>query len=282
MHTLARFHFVFLAAFLVITRADVEDPPNIFPALEQIKREDFQGALATLDEVIAWDDENDAAYALRARIYERMERWEERLADLDKVIQYRPNDPNTYNSRGTQRFRLGDAEGAAQDYDKAISLDPRLEQRHWQRGLAYYYCDKYAEGAKQFETYQTYDDSDVENVAWKFLCQAKVEGVTKAREGMMALGGVDRRQPMMQIDALYRGKGTVEQVFEEPAANQRDENWEKYRKFYGHLYAGLYLDTVGDRDKAERHILAADELKNDHYMWYVAHLHANRIREARE
>ena len=284
MYKTARYfhHFVLLVGCFMITSVNGENLPNIAPALEQVKQGNYAGALNTVNEVIAQQGENDAAYELRAKIYHQLGRLEETLVDLDKVIKYRPNDSRAYNFRGTLRFQLGDAAGSAGDYDKAILLEPRLEQRHWQRGLAYFYCGKYLEGAKQFETYQTYDDSDVENVAWKFLCQVKVDGVDKAREGMMTLGDIDRRQPMMKIDALYRGKGSVAQVFEEPAAEFRDERWEKYRKFYGHLYVGLYLDAIGEDELAEHHILAADKLKNDHYMWYVAHLHANRIREARD
>jgi lipoprotein NlpI len=216
---------------------------------------------------------------MRALCHETREDWPTALADYDRLVKLDPTSVDVWQNRGEARFMAGDVKGSIADFDKAIQLDPNLERRHWQRGLSYYYDGQYEAGAKQFALYQTYHAADVENVSWRFLCQAQYDGVDKARSELMKLDGVDRRVPMMEIDALYRGTGSVDTVMAAAGAAGVAPDAQKYHKFYAHLYVGLYLHATGQADEARKHILAADALKNDHYMWYVAHLHAERLRK---
>src|SRR5438874_22591 len=50
------------------------------------------------------------------------------------------------------------------------------------------------------------------------------------------------------------------------------------RLFYAHLYIGLWHEAAGESDKAKEHILEAEKHKVGHYMWDVAHVHADRLR----
>ena len=249
---------------------------SVAQAVRLAERGSTAEAIQVLDEVVTKDPLNIKALILRGRLRESLGQFEAATADYDRWVELAKEDSAAWQQRGTARFKGGDARGSIEDFDRAIELNPRLEQRHWQRGLSYYYDDRFREGAKQFELYQTYDANDVENVAWKFLCQAKVDGVEQAQQDMMPLDAEDTRVPMMEIDALYRGKAQVDEVFRAARSGSPTGDQQKYRLFYANLYVGLYYDAHGQLDKAREHILAADQLKNDHYMWYVAHLHANR------
>ena len=198
---------------------------------------------------------------------------------LDDQLRQDPADVNALQRRGMARFKIGDCDGSISDFDRAIKLMPELAPRHWQRGLSCYYAGRFKEGARQFELYQTYDSDDVENICWRFLCQAKYEGIEVAREEMLPLNGVDKRVPMMSIDALYRGTAEVDDVFRAAQAGTPTDEQQRYRRFYANLYVGLYHDAIGEPEAARKKIFAASELKNDHYMWYVAHLHASRLRD---
>ena len=96
----------------------------------------------------------------------------------------------------------------------------------------------------------------------------------------MSLEGKDPRVPMMEIDALYRGQGDVDEVMAAVDRGSPSDNDRKGRLFYAHLYVGLYWEALDQSEKAKTHLLAADQLEIPNYMWYVAHSHADRIRKA--
>lgn len=195
---------------------------------------------------------------------------------LDQVIQANPKKPLAYYHRGREQFRLGKIKQSISDFDQFVELEPKAASSQWERGIAYYYGKKYAEGAKQFELYQTYHDQDVENSVWRYLCVAAIEGVDKASKGMLPIER-DPRVPMMEIFELYRGGLKPEDVFK--AAEHGDPGPEqlKQRLFYANLYVGLWYEARGEKEKAKPLIQkAAQEFRISHYMGDVAHIHALR------
>jgi lipoprotein NlpI len=115
----------------------------------------------------------------------------------------------------------------------------------------------------------------VENAAWHFLCAARESGVTNARKAMLPVGP-DGRIPMKEIDALYRGKGSVEDVL--AAAGPASEKWRRDGLFYAHLYLGLYFDASGDPAKAREHMAkAVNDFGAAHYMGDVARVHLRKL-----
>lgn len=175
-----------------------------------------------------------------------------------------------YQRRGIEHFSESRFESAIEDFDAAIALDPRLEARHWQRGIAYYYAGEFQKGVDQFELHQTVNNQDVENAAWHFICKTRVDGIEAAREALIPIG-FDSRVPMGEIWKLFAGTGTVEDVLD--AA----ENGSRYRRqqlCYAHLYLGLYFEALNDKKLATQHIeLAATTYAMDNYMGMVAQVH---------
>ncbi len=173
--------------------------------------------------------------------------------------------PAFFNQRGEEHFRSGKIAESIADFDKAIALAPRIAPQHWQRGISLYYANRFADGRKQFELHQTVNPSDVENAVWHFLCVARAEGVDKARAALIPIPE-DTRVPMMQIHALFGGKGAVDDVLK-PARGRE-------ALFYAHLYLGLYYEALGNVALAKKHIkLAAHDYSVDHYMGDVARVH---------
>ncbi|MDD1417526.1 hypothetical protein MEN41_23965, partial [Dolichospermum sp. ST_con] len=72
-----------------------------------------------------------------------------------------------------------------QDFDHAEKLDFQITPYLWQRGLSYYYAERFAEGAKQFEIDLTVNAQDVEETVWRYLCIAKLSGVAEARNCLL-------------------------------------------------------------------------------------------------
>ena len=50
------------------------------------------------------------------------------------------------------------------DFDAFLAKNPKEGKGHWQRGIACYYAGKYVDGQKQFESYQDFDNADIETV----------------------------------------------------------------------------------------------------------------------
>jgi lipoprotein NlpI len=181
--------------------------------------------------------------------------------------------------RGSEHFRAGRFAESVADFDAEIRLDPRRGPWHWKRGISLYYAGRYADGAKQFEGYQTVDGNDVENAVWRFLCMAKdpAVGPERARREILQIKD-DRRVPMRQIQSLFAGTLKPDDVMTAVRADEPSEKVLNDRLFYAHLYLGLYFDATGAADRAKMHLTEAVRHKIGHYMWDVAKVHADIVR----
>lgn len=200
------------------------------------------------------------------------------IAALTKVIAQQADNSTAYYLRGREHFRLGQAKESLADFDKHVQLSPAAESRQWERGISAYYAGEFAKGAKQFELYQTYHNQDVENSVWRYLCSVPTVGVEKARESMLPIEQ-DARVPMMEIYDLYRGKLKPDDVLKAAESGNPSRESLNTRLFYAHLYIGLWHVAAGEDELAKKHLLAAEKHKIGHYMWDVAHVHAQRIRD---
>ena len=200
---------------------------------------------------------------------------------LSGVLQKEPKTAIAWYLRGRAHFCAGKIAESVADFDKYVELSPKSESQQWERGISYYYAGAYAKGAKQFELYQTFHDQDVENSAWRYLCVARSEGVEKAQANMLPIEN-DSRVPMMQIYDLYRGKLKPEEVLAAAEAGNPTKENLNTRLFYAHLYIGLWHEAAGRADEAKKHLLEAEQHKIGHYMWDVAHVHAERLQAGAE
>ena len=183
-----------------------------------------------------------------------------------------------FDRRGGDHFVAGRIKESVADFDMAVKLDPKREPWHWRRGISYYYAGEFEKGKKQFEGYQTVDSSDVENATWRYLCMARLSGAAEASKAILKIGD-DRRVPMRQIYDLYAGKLKPEDVLKAATAGKPPPPALNMRLFYAHLYLGLYYEAAGREELARKHLYkAADDHRIGHYMWDVAHVHANILR----
>jgi lipoprotein NlpI len=214
---------------------------------------------------------------LRARLLERERRYEDGVRDLTVALKLDPKVAEIYQERGELNFKASHFKDSVADFDRVIELVPAQAAHHWQRGISLYYARRFSDGRKQFELHQTVNPNDVENAAWHFLCVARESGVTNARVAMLK-AGEDARVPMREIDALYRGSGSIERVLD-AATRAASGTRGREAMFYAHLYLGLYFDVLGDAPKAREHIgKAAGEFSGEHYMGDVARVHLRYLK----
>ena len=177
--------------------------------------------------------------------------------------------PRERDQRGDERLFVGLFKEAAEDFDAYVEAFPESDPYHWRRGIAYYYAERYEDGAAQFVRHRTVNPNDVENAAWHFLCVARSDGLDAARSALLPVGP-DQRDPMREVYELYAGRASVEDVLARAGSSRQFD-----AKFFAHLYLALYFDVLGDLGSARHHIaLATTEHRRDHYMGRVAQAHA--------
>jgi len=183
--------------------------------------------------------------------------------------------PNFLNRRGTEHFFAGRIAESLQDWDRVVKMVPQQAPHHWQRGIALYYAGRYGDGVDQFEIHQTVNGTDVENAVWHFICAVRAKGgtVKNAREKMYPYAG-DRRVPLKEVHALFKGAGSTEKVLAAASRDQSDKLKLRNHLCYAHLYLGLYHEALGETKKSAEHMKrAAIDYKMDHYMGKVAQIH---------
>ena len=84
------------------------------------------------------------------------------VEQLTRTIAVEPQNPQLYVRRGMVSFQLGEIAAAIEDFDRAEHLNPALTPYLWQRGIAYYYTERFEDGAGQFEKDLAVNGHDVE------------------------------------------------------------------------------------------------------------------------
>jgi len=192
---------------------------------------------------------------------------ESELQRLTRHLDTAPHQPTVYIQRGMTYFKLGHIAEAIADFDRAEHLNPALTPYLWQRGLAYYYADRFADGANQFEVDLTVNKHDVEETVWRYLCQAQLQGTQVARASLLPVRN-DARPVMAWIYKLFAGECDAEMV----CAQYRDAG--QREQFYSHLYVGLYYEAGRDEPRARQYITQAAAMQVvDDYMGWVAMVH---------
>ncbi|NET00362.1 MAG: hypothetical protein F6K61_07225 [Sphaerospermopsis sp. SIO1G1] len=192
---------------------------------------------------------------------------ENQLKRWNETIIQQPHNPNVYVRRGMVYFQLGKIEESIQDFDTAETLDAQITPYLWQRGLSYYYAERFTEGAKQFEIDLTVNAQDVEETVWRYLCIARLSGVEEANNSLLTVKN-DPRKIMRSVYDLFAGNCTNDDVLNVGKLAGLKGN------FYSHLYLGLYYEAEGNFELAKEYIVkAADNYKIDDYMWYLAVVH---------
>ena len=199
--------------------------------------------------------------------------------NCSELCELEPNNLNYQMMLGDISFAAGQMDACVDAYDKLIELQPSLEPRLWQRGLALYYANKFENGVQQFETHQLVNTQDVENAVWHLLCAARISNVEEGRGKLIPISE-DRRVPMSQIYEMYAGRMTPKQVL--AIANrtspsvQLDSEQHRLQRYYAHLYIGLYYEMLKNQEASIQAMKKAAQLNplgKTNFMGQVARVH---------
>lgn len=148
--------------------------------------------------------------------------------------------PRRLVSRGMESFRDRDVTKSLEYFDRAdaSSVPPgSLRPYLWQRGISYYYLDRFEEGSKQFRLDVSVNPLDVEEIVWDVACLARMDpgGEFPPRKKMaLPAGKTDRRRIMSTVYSLFRGDGATEEDL-----RMAGHSGNVGEEFYSLFYLGL-------------------------------------------
>jgi lipoprotein NlpI len=273
----------FVLVLLVIVAAGVTaNGDTVDDYLQQagraLKNHDADKAVELAAKAIAADPKDARGYFLRGSAYEILRQHDKAIADFTRCLERDPKAAAAYDHRGSEQFILGQIRESLDDFDKFLKLQPKEAPGHWKRGISLYYARRYEDGRKQFKDGDKIFANDVENAVWHFLCNAKIQGIDKARSDMLKIGK-DDRVPLMKINDLFSGKCKPADVLAAAEAGEVPAELRNQQLFYAHLYLGLYYDALGDKRKSLEHMSLASGKYRLGYMGDVAHVHAELLRK---
>ena len=169
-----------------------------------------------------------------------------------------PQTPQALVDRAEAEFGAGHIAESVATYDELTALVPSVAPILWQRGIGLYLLGRYDDCARQFASYYAENAGDLENASWHFLCVVRGQSLARARADFWR-AGPDPRILRTEIYEMMRGAITPDELVAIAAQSV------PVAQFYSHLYAGLYLDAVGDRRRAiaEMTIAASDQFRSE-------------------
>jgi tetratricopeptide (TPR) repeat protein len=212
-------------------------------------------------------------------------KYEIAFKNCSELCKLEPNNTSYQMLQGDISFAAGQMDACVTAYDKLIELQPSLEPRLWQRGLALYYANEFKKGVQQFETHQLVNTQDVENAVWHLLCAARISNIEDGRSKLIPISE-DRRVPMSQIYEMYAGRMTPEQVLEianrTSARVELDGEQHRLQRYYAQLYIGLYHEMLKNPEasiEAMKKAAKLNPLGKTNFMGQVARVHL-QLRQA--
>jgi lipoprotein NlpI len=248
-------------------------------AREAFRQGDRDEAIALAQKAVAAAPNDADMHLAQASLLEAKRDFVNAIKSYDRAVELDPNFAAAYQARGGAHFKLAHIKESIEDFDRAVRLVPNNAAQNWQRALSYYYAGRFTQGKSQTQLHHTVNPRDAENSAWHFLCNAKLNGIEKARKELIPSAG-DNRVPMREIQALFAGLGSARQVLEAAEAGDVSDATRRNHRFYAHLYVGLYFEALGDAKQAREHIeKAAVDFSMDHYMGDVARVHLQLLKQ---
>ena len=101
------------------------------------EQQDYQKALADLNEAIRLDSDRSTWYANRGLVYDRLGEYDRAIGDYGEALRRDPLDAQSYNNRGLAYRARKDNTQAIRDFSQAVRIDASLADAYFNRGNAY-------------------------------------------------------------------------------------------------------------------------------------------------
>lgn len=109
-----------------------------------IDQKEYNSAIECFDSAIAMDENDEFAYAFRAKVKYYLKDYEGAISDAEKSLELRKTS-YAYNARANVKLIKGDFQGAIEDLTNAVELNPKYMQCYEMRARANVKLENYVE-----------------------------------------------------------------------------------------------------------------------------------------
>ncbi|MCH2051341.1 MAG: tetratricopeptide repeat-containing serine protease family protein [Trichodesmium sp. ALOHA_ZT_67] len=135
-----------------VTVPQIQDAESYYKqGNKHIDREEFEQAIADLNQAIQLNPKYAEAYYNRGIVYLKQGKYDLALADYNQAIQLNPKDAEAYNNRGGVYLKQGKYDLAIAEFNQAIQLNPKLAAPYYSRGLTNKYQRNMEKAISDFE-----------------------------------------------------------------------------------------------------------------------------------
>ena len=200
-----------------------------------------------------------------------------------------PPTPRELVRQGMEYFRQYDVPTSLAYFDLADSLSTsqsgtiRLTPYLWQRGISYYYLNKYNKGHDQFVLDVRVNPNDVEEIVWDIACLARMNNNNNNSQKQqfppeksmkLPIGQTDKRPIMSTVYSLFQNENGIKESDLRMAGLRSKSATDE---FYSLFYLGLYCEIRNEEGKAEAYMRSAVASKyalgSNDYMVTCAKVH---------
>ncbi|QLB13881.1 lipoprotein NlpI-like protein [Bisgaardia hudsonensis] len=198
------------------------------------------------------DKERASLYFERGVLYDSLGLWALARYDFTQALALQPKMASIYNYLGLYLLLDEDYDGASEAFNALIGLDSEYEYAHFNRGLNFYYANRYSLAEKDLLTFYEGDKTDPYRVLWLYFNELKFDAKNALVNLRKRYVGLSKDYWGTNIIQYYLGELSVEEL-QKKAQGFAQSTSSKYAEILTETYFYLAKQqlNMGELNKAE-------------------------------
>ncbi|OBX11838.1 lipoprotein NlpI [Gallibacterium genomosp. 3] len=214
------------------------DSQLIFSDTKPQEHLDQEVVIAKLSQVLQLEkmtrEDRAAFYFERGVLYDSLGLWTLSRFDFSQAIQLKPKMADAYNYLGIYALIEGDYDAAIDYFNAVLTLDPHYSYAFFNRGLSFYYSNRYTEAEDDFLTFYQEETDNPYRVLWLYFNEIK----QNPNQALALL-----KQRSSKLSNQYWGTNIVQYYLDEISLTELRERMKQYANKSSSQYAEVLTET---------------------------------------
>ncbi|OBX07126.1 lipoprotein NlpI-like protein [Gallibacterium salpingitidis] len=239
------FYFPFFSLWLFIGGCSTSplsvlgtDSQLIFSDTKPQEHLDQEVVIAKLSQVLQLEkmtrEDRAAFYFERGVLYDSLGLWTLSRFDFSQAIQLKPKMADAYNYLGIYALIEGDYDAAIDYFNAVLTLDPNYSYAFFNRGLSFYYSNRYTEAEDDFLKFYQEETANPYRVLWLYFNEVK-------QNPNQALALLKQRSTKLSNE--YWGTNIVQYYLDEISLTELQQRVKQYAEKSQSQYAEVLTET---------------------------------------